>query len=91
MDLTRLAAKQKRLNSWRDFLESGGAQVLDLRSRTLAALNQYSDLLEKCWEASNSSYTNPINPEHLSQIEDLERQLEELNEEARLSVVGKRN
>lgn len=82
-DLSRLSAKQKRLHDWRNFVESGGVQVLELRARTLAALNKYSGALEHCWEAKN------ISDDDWKTIEDLERQLEELNEEARLRVVGK--
>ena len=76
MRITRLAAKQKRLRDWRDFLPSvrDGALRTTIESR----LAQYGAVLAQCWE------TGTVDPAQESTIVDLERQLEQLNDEVRL-------
>ena len=83
LELSRLAAKQKRLQDWRKFLSQGSVQPEELKQRTNKVLEDYAAVLEHCWEEKN------LTDENLKKIDDLERQLEELNEEARVRVVAK--
>lgn len=84
MDLTRLAAKQKRLQSWLAFVEEGGVQGAALKRSTLDALSRYKTLLARCWESKE------INTENAERLSDLERELESLNESARMTVVPRK-
>jgi hypothetical protein len=79
MELTELARKQKRAIDWEQFLK---AQVDSgpIRTSTGQALHQYRQILARCFESSQISMADQ------SQLENLERQLEELNERARLVV-----
>ena len=78
-DLSRLAAKQKRLKDWTLFANN---EVSDqqLKQRTTRALAQFQQALSSCWEK------NEVTASDIQRIEDLERQLEQLNDEARLQV-----
>ncbi len=77
MQLATLAAKQKRILDWREFLRGGGTSNPHLRAQTKATLLELSQLLAACWSAKS------VTPEQESRIADLERRLEALNEESR--------
>ena len=79
MELTELARKQKRAIDWDQFLK---AQVDNgpIRTATSQTLHQYRQVLARCFESSQISTADQ------SQLENLERQLEELNERARLVI-----
>ena len=81
--LSRLAAYQKRLHDWRDFNDTE-VHDLAIKTETTKLISALSDLLFKCWE--NSVITN----EDDYAIRNLERQLEQLNEEARLHTAAKK-
>jgi hypothetical protein len=85
MDLATISAKQKRVKDWMEGLETT-VQDRNLREKTADVLKQYRSVLFRCWDAQ------AINATDAQQIADLERQLERLNEEARMTVVpsGKR-
>jgi hypothetical protein len=82
MKLPSLAAKQKRILDWTEFMEHGGIPDAHLRERTAAALTAFKEVIAKCWAEG------VINAEDEARIVDLERTLELLNEEARLRVGG---
>ncbi|MBX7137838.1 MAG: hypothetical protein K1X83_07620 [Oligoflexia bacterium] len=77
MDISVLAAKQKRLKDWTLFLES---EVTDpkMRERIEQALRSFANTLFRCWDKG------AIDQADAEQLGDLERILEQLNEEARL-------
>lgn len=77
MDMTSLTSKQKRLNDWMLALKEPFPTDA-LRLKVEDTLKLYRNVLAKCWEA------NALTSEDEATIEDLERQLEELNNEARL-------
>lgn len=79
MDLTAIAAKQKRLRDWSEFLETKGLPER-LRQRVSTTLELYRKVLFECWESKQ------ISPDSAFKIADLERTLEDLNEEIRLQV-----
>ena len=83
MDLSTLAAKAKRANDWSEFIAAGGAQDKTVRAAIEARLTAFRAALKKVWDAGSAS------AEDAALISDLERQLTQLNEEARLRVVGK--
>ena len=77
MDKTRLAACQKRLKTWQEFLDSH--YVADnVRTKTIDLMKEYRNLLTKCWE------NDAISSNDLESLTNLERRLESLNEHARL-------
>ena len=80
--LARLAAKQKRLKDWRAFAASEIQDAGVLR-KTEEMLKQYSTVLAEAWESRE------LTAEGEARIANLERQLEQLNEEARMRVVGR--
>lgn len=80
MLLKEIATKQKRLKDWKDWLEHE-TQDPQIRRLTGDALKEYSDLLFRCWELGQISAADG------TKLQDLERKLEQLNEEARLRVV----
>jgi len=82
MQLSELSAKQKRAHSWEIFLKSE-VRSEDLRLRFVQSLNAYRALLAKCWEQGAISATD------LHAIQTAERELEDLDEEARLTVTAK--
>ncbi len=77
MDLSSLTAKQKRLFDWTQSLNNP-YPTDTLRLKMEDTLKLYRNVLAKCWEAEL------ITPHDEAAINDLERQLEELSEEARL-------
>jgi hypothetical protein len=79
MDLAWLAAKEKRLKYWKEFVEDGGVPDFSLKQTTLTKLNELQQLLGALWEKGGSS------PEEAKQLANLERELEDLNEQARLN------
>ena len=78
-DLSRLSAKQKRFKSWKSFAEEEVPDE-DLKNKTLKVLNLFSDKLYQVWAKGTFS------DEDNKQIENYERQLEELNDASRMSV-----
>lgn len=82
MDLSALASKQKRLKDWTQFSESE-VQSEHIRVRFNEALSGYKAALAQCWKQGK------ISPNDEQVLADIERQLEQLDEEARLTVVGK--
>ena len=81
MDPRQLAAKQKRIAFWQNYL----SEVSDsaLRAATSEKLTELSQLLARCWSAQ------VVSSEDEAAIATLERQLESLNETARITVVGR--
>ena len=84
MELSLLAAKQKRVKDWAAFVAQGGVQDAHLKSEVVSTLDQFKKLLAKCWEAKK------IDAADEAQIKDFERRLEQLNESSRMTVVGKK-
>jgi hypothetical protein len=79
MELSTLTAKQKRIRSWSTFVnESVGPGPLKIKME--GSLTRFGELLNEAWETGN------VSSELESRIVDMERQLEELLEEARLHV-----
>lgn len=81
--LARLAARQKRASDWDNFLQTE-VQDPEVKEKTAETLKQYRALLARCWEE------NRITGGEEQQIRDFERQLEFLNEEARVRTVGRK-
>lgn len=82
MELSRLPAKQKRYNDWLAFTNNE-LEDQKLREPTLALLAQFHAALARCFANSTVSDADA------AEIADLERQLEQLNQEARMRVPGK--
>jgi hypothetical protein len=80
MNLATIAAKQKRVKDWSEALETM-VQDSDLREKTRLVLKQYQNLLMRCWDAQL------VSDSESAQLQDLERELERLNEVARMTVV----
>ena len=80
MDLRRLAAKQKRALDWAAFAENELQEpsLKPIIDRTLA---EYKRALADCWKRQE------ITAADVEKIDSLERDLEQLNNEARLRVV----
>lgn len=83
MDLATLSAKQKRANDWADFIAAGEVHDSQIKSAMEERLAAFRAALKRVWEAESISAADE------AAIEDLERQLVQLNEEARLRVVGR--
>lgn len=84
MDLATLSAKQKRANDWANFIAAGEAHDPMIRAAIEQRLTAFRGALKRVWEAGNFSAADEAT------IEDLERQLVQLNEEARVRVIGRR-
>lgn len=84
MELSALARKQKRLKDWLEFIQDGGVQDPHQRSQALQTLESYKRAIAKCWQIK------VISPDDERTISDLERRLEQLNEESRMTTIGKR-
>lgn len=85
MDLARISARQKRYRDWEEYLsEPSNVQTDELRSRITNTLQEYRSVLTSCWE--NSS----VNEADEHKLQDLERELDRMHEEARLTVKAKR-
>jgi hypothetical protein len=82
MDLKRLAAKQKRYNDWLRFTNEE-LQDLTLKPTIMGRLSDYKKALAACWSKGAAT------PDDESLISSLERDLEQLNNEARLRVPGR--
>lgn len=78
MELSQLAAKQKRAKDWQRFIDEGETHDRDLITQTRALLNDFRSALAEAAQAGAVSQTLE------ARIVDLERKLEQLNEEARL-------
>ena len=83
MELTDLAAKQKRIAVWKAYAENE-VQEPGLRQRTLDRLREFSRVLAEVWTKQLISDSDQ------TRITSLERELQSLNEEARMTVVGRR-
>lgn len=81
-DLSWLAAKQKRLKSWTAF-SNEETQDQEIKSKTDTSLKLFSEKLLAIWESGE------FNQQDVAEIENLERKLEQLNEESRVRAVGK--
>lgn len=77
MDLRSLTRKQKRLKDWTAYLESEVSDKATKLSMT-EELKLYRNLLAKVWEEEK------ITEEDQAEIEDLERKIEQLADDARL-------
>jgi len=84
METATLAAKQKRAKDWSDFIAAGGAQDPVVRRAIEERLATFRAALKRVWESGS------INEADAAEIADLERQLVQLNEEARVRVIGRR-
>ena len=84
MDLSQLATKQKRIKNWSDFIAEGGVQDPELRSLMEKTIQEFKLVLARCWQAKGAT------PEDQTAILDCERKLEEFDERARMTVVGKK-
>ncbi|WKZ57023.1 MAG: hypothetical protein QY326_09860 [Bdellovibrionota bacterium] len=81
MNKSLLSRKQKRLQSWTRFLSS--IEAPDVRQRMERTLREFHNVLVRAWESEDAT------DRYDAEILDLERQLESLDEEARLRVVGR--
>ena len=79
MELSRLAAKQKR---YKEILHFTEAEVRDteIKSRLLATLATYRAALAACWKAQ------ALSAEQTTSLVSLERSLAELHNQARLET-----
>ncbi len=85
MDLSRLAAFQKRLRDWEEYLSSPlNVHSTVLRQDILNSLQEYKSVLASCWE--NSSVT----PADEAKLKDIERDLDRMHEDARLTVIPRK-
>lgn len=77
MQLTSLAAKQKRCRDIRLFVQES-VRSPHLQAQVLSCLARYQQALAEVWRAQG------ITPESLVKITSIERELEALHNEARL-------
>ena len=82
MELSALTRRQKRIKDWTNFLEHSVKDVR-IKSRTLELINGLRSAIGRCFEEQK------INEADERLMRDYERQLELLNEEARLHVARK--
>lgn len=82
MELSSFAARQKRARDWEAFAREQ-CQDPAIQTEIIAAVREYRLALTQCWEEQR------VSPEAAAKIADLERRLTQLNEEARLRVVGR--
>ncbi|MCB0311104.1 MAG: hypothetical protein KDD42_07705 [Bdellovibrionales bacterium] len=78
MQLAVLGQKQKRLRTWQNYLECERLPE-PILSATREYLNEYAQIIFRCYE------TAQISDSDSKRFENLERILEDLNEQARLS------
>jgi len=82
MELSNLAPKQKRIKAWTDFLNEHRPHLPEeLNALYSDTLKEYRNSIARCWEDGEVSVA------HTEAISNLERRMEQLNEEARLIVV----
>lgn len=79
MDISQLAAKQKRILEWRDFLEVSNIPQ-NLKDRISNTLEVYAKILIDCWKKGSCS------PEYVAQLANVERELEMMNDSVRLTA-----
>ena len=77
LEVQSLSRKQKRIVAWSELLEEGISDQT-LQNKITEKLKLFRNLLAKHWENEG------CNQEELDQLENLERDLEQLAEEARL-------
>ena len=77
MDLSWLAAKQKRIQEWELALASDAASP-HVKARLLSLLSEFRTFLAKVWEAGGANEQDKI------RLTSLERELEEAHEDIRL-------
>ena len=82
MQISYIAAKQKRILDWAEFVQHGGVPDPALRRETEAKISEFKKIIAGCWIAG------VVSPADEAKILDLERSLEQLNEEARILVGG---
>ncbi len=78
MELSRLSARQKRIQEWSRHLSDNHYWNESLKVRFVDTLKDYRNLLAKFWESGVFGKSED------SQLADLERQLEQLFNESRL-------
>ncbi len=81
MELSALARYQKRIIDWSTFLEAGVPDAA-LKNQIVSRLSELKKLVAQCWSEGS------VSTQAQASLCDLERQLEALNEEARLRVGG---
>lgn len=79
MDLSRIAAKQKRILDWRQFLETPDLPS-SIRDHISNTVEVYAKILIDCWKKGVCSR------ELLDRLSSLERELEMLNDSVRLAA-----
>lgn len=79
MKISDLAAVQKRILAWKDFLTISTASP-QLKEKVASTLGVLSKILVDCWNSGE------VSTDDKARILDLERQLEVLNEDIRLSA-----
>lgn len=77
MDMTRIAAQQKRLRYWNEVLKKG-IQDEALKLRFVDTVKLFRNLLARAWERGE------LLEEDITRLNDLTRQIEQLEEESRL-------
>lgn len=80
MEISRLASKNKRIQDWRRFLSEETSINARVRAETEALLLELAEVLSVCWAAKS------VSDKDEQQISDLERKLEELNDQGRLKT-----
>lgn len=85
MKLSNLAAKQKRARSWQEFIDAGETSDKLVVAETRDLLVEFRATLSEAAHHGAANNGN-VSPELDAKIIDLERRLEQLNEEARLKV-----
>lgn len=79
MHISELAAKQKRILDWKEFLAITQVHP-KLKEKITSTLAVLSKILTDCWTAG------AVTDQHQARILDLERELEMLNEDVRLTA-----
>jgi len=82
MDNIKFAAKQKRIKQWNEVVQCS-VENEELRLKFVNTLKLYRSLIAKCWEAEE------VTEHDYNLMLDFERQLEQMNEEARMQVAAK--
>lgn len=77
MDLSRLSEKHKRLAVWNSILRDAPLKP-ELRAELGRKLDEYTRLLNECWESG------AIESAQLARMQDIERELQDLDEFSRL-------
>lgn len=79
MEIKDLASKQARVKFWREFIKT--ERVPDsIKVKTESLLKLFTETISKVYNSGS------INSSDIITIEDLERQLEDMNELARMSI-----